>query len=174
MTLLRELKAHHPEIPVVVLTGHGSIESAVEAMKIGAYDYIIKPCNPDEIILVLQRAIETSRLKTENRSLREKLHRYEPPPRSSASRLAIRGVLKMVESVARNRSNVLITGESGTWQGADRPRHPRQAALTPVTRSSPSIAAPSARHCFESQLFGHRRGGVHGGRARPHRVLSGG
>jgi len=161
MTLLRELKEHHPEIPVVVLTGHGSIESAVEAMKIGAYDYIIKPCNPDEIILVLQRAIEASRLKTENRSLREKLHRYEPSAEIIGRSLAIRGVLKMVESVARNRSNVLITGESGTG---------KELIARAIHDSGPYARYPFiAVNCgalsetlLESQLFGHRRGAFTG------------
>ena len=161
LTLLRALKADHPEIPVVVLTGHGSIESAVEAMKIGAYDYIIKPCNPDEIILVLQRAIETSRLKTENRSLREKLHRYEPSAEIIGNSLGIRGVLKMVESVARNRSNVLITGESGTG---------KELIARAIHDSGPYARYPFiAVNCgalsetlLESQLFGHRRGAFTG------------
>lgn len=70
MELLHILRREHPEVPVVMISGHGSIETAVQAIKVGAYDYIEKPFKTDRLILIVSRAIEASRLRRENRELR--------------------------------------------------------------------------------------------------------
>ena len=69
MELLHILRREHPEVPVVMISGHGSIETAVQAIKVGAYDYIEKPFKTDRLILIVSRAIEASRLRRENREL---------------------------------------------------------------------------------------------------------
>jgi DNA-binding NtrC family response regulator len=161
LALLRTVREEFADLPVVVLTGHGSIESAVTAMKAGAVDYLIKPCNPDEILLVMERALDMSRLQRENRALRDRLQRYEPSAEIIGESLGVRGILRMVMSVARNRANVLITGESGTG---------KELIARAIHESGPFARYPFiAVNCgalsetlLESQLFGHRRGAFTG------------
>ncbi|MDX2177457.1 MAG: sigma-54 dependent transcriptional regulator [Candidatus Sumerlaeia bacterium] len=161
LTLLRAVREEHPEVPVIMLTGHGSIESAVAAMKAGAADYLIKPCNADEILLVLERTLDMRRLKSENRQLKERLNRYEPSNEIIGESHLIRGIHGMIQSVARNRSNVLITGESGAG---------KELIARAVHDSGPLARYPFvAVNCgalsetlLESQLFGHRRGAFTG------------
>ena len=114
MTLLKRIRSTYPDLPVVVLTGHGSIQSAVEAMKAGAVDYLIKPADPEEILLVVQRALELRNLRMENRQLKAQLGTQDRSYEIIGHSAAIDHVHEMVRMVARNRSTVLITGESGT------------------------------------------------------------
>jgi two-component system NtrC family response regulator len=162
MALLHRVRERHPDLPVVVLTGHGSIQSAVDAMKAGAVDYLIKPANPEEILLVLQRALEMRDLRAENRQLRSQLgSRFEPTHEIIGESTAVREVLTMVERVSRNRSTVLITGESGTG---------KELIARALHDSGPYARYPFiAVNCgalsetlLESQLFGHKRGAFTG------------
>lgn len=162
LTLLGRIRDTYPDLPVIVLTGHGSIQSAVEAMKRGAMDYLIKPANPEEILLVLQRALEVRHLRLENRQLKAQLGtRFEPSYEIIGRSDSIRHVLQMVERVARNRSTVLITGESGTG---------KELVARAIHDSGPFARYPFiAVNCgalsetlLESQLFGHRRGAFTG------------
>jgi two-component system NtrC family response regulator len=162
MALLHRVRERHPDLPVVVLTGHGSIQSAVDAMKAGAVDYLIKPANPEEILLVLQRALEMRDLRAENRQLRSQLgSRFEPTHEIIGESTAVREVLTLVERVSRNRSTVLITGESGTG---------KELIARALHDSGPYARYPFiAVNCgalsetlLESQLFGHKRGAFTG------------
>jgi len=112
--LLEHAKREYQDIEVILITGHGTIEKAVEAMKLGAYDFITKPFKRAEILSSVRRAIEKHTLASENKFLREQLEK------TNESRLVfigespqVQNVMKLVEKVAPLPSTVLITGESG-------------------------------------------------------------
>ncbi|MGI8545372.1 MAG: sigma-54-dependent transcriptional regulator, partial [Aridibacter sp.] len=114
LEFLEKIKSADAEIPVIVITAFGEVETAVTAMKAGAFDYINKPFNRDEILLTIERAVNFSETKNENRHLRElvdKEFRLENVIGDSAK---MREVLNLVGRVARSGATVLISGESGT------------------------------------------------------------
>ncbi len=162
MTLLKRIRDSYPNVPILVLTGHGSIQSAVEAMKAGADDYLIKPANPDEILMVFKKALEMRNLRVENQQLRSRLRQpVEPAYEIIGHSNAIQSVLEMVQMVARNRSTVLIHGASGTG---------KELVARAIHDSGPFARYPFiAVNCgalsetlLESQLFGHKRGAFTG------------
>ena len=108
--ILEELKRLHPDLPVIIISGHGTIETAVAAIKKGAYDFVEKPFNADRLVLVVNRALEAARLRRENSELRERAPDWGLIGSSSAM-TALRGV---IERVADARSRVLILGPSGS------------------------------------------------------------
>ena len=111
LDLLDRLKKAHPDLPVVIISGHGNIETAVAAIKRGAYDYIEKPFKADRLVLIATRALEASRLKRENRELRERsTYSFEMIGRSSS----INQLRQAIDKVAPTNSRVLITGPSGS------------------------------------------------------------
>jgi two-component system, NtrC family, nitrogen regulation response regulator NtrX len=110
LDLLLEIKQHHPALPVVIISGHGNIETAVAAIKRGAYEYIEKPFNADRLVLVVGRALETSRLKRENEDLRGRAGLDQELIGNSASMRQLRQLLK---KIAPTNSRVLITGPMG-------------------------------------------------------------
>ncbi|MEL7029036.1 MAG: sigma-54 dependent transcriptional regulator, partial [Pseudomonadota bacterium] len=110
LEVLDEVKAQHHDLPVVVISGHGTIETAVSAIKRGAYDFVEKPFKADRLVLLVQRALEASRLKRENTELRAQTNRLELIGRSPA----IAQVRQVIDKVADARSRVLITGPSGS------------------------------------------------------------
>ncbi|MCK6555247.1 sigma-54 dependent transcriptional regulator [Candidatus Binatia bacterium] len=161
MQLLREMHARGIEAATIVLTGHGTIQSAVEAMKLGAGDYLIKPCNPDELLLVAGRLLELRRLRAEVSTLQRQLitiGRFGEIIGNSSSMRQIYGV---IDAVAQNKSNVLITGEHGTG---------KELVARTIHNNGPLAERPFlAINCgalsetlLESQLFGHRRGAFTG------------
>ena len=110
LQLLDILKAEHPEIPVVMISGHGNIETAVAAIKHGAYDFIEKPFKADRLVLVADRALETSRLKRELKHLKQ----MAPLPSSLIGRSAVMSQLRQaIDRVAPTNSRVMIVGPSG-------------------------------------------------------------
>ncbi len=112
--LLETVKQTEPEIVVVVITAYGSVESAVEAMKKGAYHYLSKPLGKDELTLVVQRALQSKQQSDEIRSLRRELQeRYEFHNIIGRSH-SMQQVFKMIEKIAPSESTVIIYGESGT------------------------------------------------------------
>ena len=112
--LLGRLKAMQPDLPVIVLTAHGTIGSAVEAMKLGAFDYLTKPFTRDELRVSLSKALDVAALKAENRRLREIVaERFSFSGMIAGSR-AMRGVIEMASRVAPTDTTVLLSGESGT------------------------------------------------------------
>jgi two-component system nitrogen regulation response regulator NtrX len=111
LALLAQLKKEHPALPVVIMSGHGTVETAVQAIKLGAYDFIEKPFKADRLILVIQRAIEASQLKRENEELRLRSGVDTELVGRSA---AINQLCQSIERVAPTNSRVLITGPAGS------------------------------------------------------------
>lgn len=110
LEILAQLKRQHPELPVVIISGHGNIETAVAAIKRGAYDYIEKPFKADRLVLIVARALETSKLRRENRELKERsAYGNELIGRSSH----INHLRQQIEKVAPTNSRIMISGPSG-------------------------------------------------------------
>lgn len=161
MQLLREMDARGCKPATIVLTGHGTVQSAVEAMKLGAGDYLIKPCDPAELVLVAERLLEVQRLRREVQSLRRELQRFERLGALIGRSAAMQEVYRIVDRVSQNKSNVLITGENGTGK--------ELVARTIHNRGPWSDMPFLAVNCgalsetlLESQLFGHRKGSFTG------------
>ncbi|GAJ23287.1 unnamed protein product, partial [marine sediment metagenome] len=111
MELLEVMKERYPQTPVVILTGYGTIKSAVDTMKKGAYNYLIKPFSPDEILLIANKIMEEENLREENRFLRQEL---EKKGEIITQNEEMRRLKELIEQVARAEATVLITGETGT------------------------------------------------------------
>jgi DNA-binding NtrC family response regulator len=164
LELLQAAKQHNPALPVVVMTAFGSVETAVEAMKAGASDYVLKPFSLAEIRMVVHKELDVSRLREENRSLREALgHKYSHPNIIAGSR-KMQEVLATVERVAPTNSTVLLGGESGV--GKDliaRAIHEKsRRAVGPFIKIN-STAIPE--NLLESELFGYEKGAFTGAAA---------
>jgi DNA-binding NtrC family response regulator len=164
MSLLRGMEGLASRPATVVLTGYGTIQSAVEAMKLGAADYLIKPCNPDELKLVIQRQLEVHALRREVETLRREVHRHRRFGALIGESPAMQQVYQLIDTVSRNKSTVLLTGESGTGK--------ELVARTLHERSPWSKGPFVALNCgavsetlLDSQLFGHRRGSFTGATA---------
>ncbi len=150
MELLHILQREHPEVPVVMISGHGSIETAVQAIKVGAYDYIEKPFKTDRLILIVSRAIEASRLRRENRELRL---RAGPETELIGDGATISQLRQSVDKVAPTGSRVLIHGAAGSGKEvAARMLHAQsRRADQPFVIVNCAAMAPER---MESELFG--------------------
>ncbi|MDR1608732.1 MAG: sigma-54 dependent transcriptional regulator, partial [Deltaproteobacteria bacterium] len=159
--LLVKVKEHSPEIPVILLTAHGTIERAVEAMKEGAFDYLTKPCRNAEILRAVSKALEVSRLARQNKELRAALADRFSFGRLIGKSKPMRELYKYLEKVAPTRANVLITGESGTGKELV-----AQAIHYNSPRSKRSFVAVNcsalSENLLESELFGHEKGAFTG------------
>ncbi len=159
--LLRVIRQRYPHIVVIIITGYGTIESAVEAIKMGAYDYLTKPIIDEEISLVIQRALQQQSLIQENRSLREQLDlRYNLDSIIGHDYKMLR-IYDLVESVAESRTTVLIQGESGTGKSlvARAIHHRSDRKENPFVEVSCGALPESL---LESELFGHVKGAFTG------------
>jgi two-component system, NtrC family, response regulator AtoC len=159
--LLRQVKAVLPRTEVAIMTGHGSIESAVDAMKLGAYDYIEKPFRVEKMRLLLQRMAEKIRLVTENEFLRERVSTEENLDGIIGTSANIQDVLRMISRLKDTRTPVLISGESGTGKElAARAIHFRGSmAQTPFIAVDCGSLVPTL---MESELFGYEKGAFTG------------
>jgi two-component system, NtrC family, response regulator AtoC len=159
--LLRQIKALLPRTEVAIMTGHGSIESAVDAMKLGAYDYIEKPFRVEKMRLLLQRMAEKVRLVTENEFLRERVTAEENLDGIIGTSANIQDVLRMVSRLKDTRTPVLISGESGTGKElVARAIHFRGAmAQTPFVAVDCGSLVPTL---MESELVGYEKGAFTG------------
>ncbi len=159
--ILRESMALHPNTPVIMITAFASTEVAVEAMKLGAYDYITKPFNVDEIKIIIKNAIEKKSLFDENISLREELKgRYQFSNIVGKSD-KIQKVFELIMKVANSKSTVLITGESGTGKElVARAIHHNSDRKDKPFVSISCGAIPET--LLESELFGHQKGAFTG------------
>jgi DNA-binding NtrC family response regulator len=161
MQLLREMNIKERGCAVIVLTGHGTIESAVEAMQRGAADYLTKPCNPDELLLKVDKLLETKRLREEVTQLRREVRAYKKFGELIGQSPAMRQIYSVIGAVSTNKSTVLITGESGTG---------KELVARTIHQQGPWADQPFvAINCgamsetlLDSQLFGHRRGAFTG------------
>jgi DNA-binding NtrC family response regulator len=161
MEVLAHFVANYPETPVIVLTGFGTIGTAVEAMKRGAYDYLSKPANLDEIVLTLQRAIEHKDLKEENVALRSRIHEQLRPDRIIGQSSPMQNLYRMIKRVADTDSTVLITGESGTGKEliANAIHYQSRRSDMPFV---PINCGAIPEELLESELFGHEKGAFTG------------
>ena len=159
--LLRQIKSVLPRTEVAIMTGHGSIESAVDAMKLGAYDYIEKPFRVEKMRLLLQRMAEKVRLVTENAFLRERVSTEESLDGIIGTSANIQDVLRMISRLKDTRTPVLISGESGTGKElVARAIHFRGAmAQTPFVAVDCGSLVPTL---MESELFGYEKGAFTG------------
>ncbi len=165
MDVLRKAKELHAETPVVMITAHGNEKIAVEAMKLGADDYVPKPFDNDEIRLVVRRAVERNQLARENRILRERVEREFGMGNLIGQGAGMRNVFQTVQKVAETDLTVLVRGESGTGKElVAQALHENSAR-----KSEPFIAvncAAISAELVESELFGHEKGAFTGADAR--------
>lgn len=155
--LLERIKVRSPLTPVILITAFGSIESAVKAMKLGAFDYLTKPFDMEELLVVIEKALENRHLKSEVLRLQREVQGRYGFSQVIAKSDAMKGVLDLVSRVCDNPSNILITGETGTGKEMiARLIHyngPRcQKAFVPIN----CAAIPES--LLESELFGHHKG----------------
>ncbi|MFQ5845155.1 MAG: sigma-54-dependent transcriptional regulator [Planctomycetota bacterium] len=159
--LLRQAKRADPSLVVVMLTGYGTIESAVKAMREGAEDYVTKPILDEEMVLTVERALKRRRLTEENERLKRQLRRSFGLDNLVGSDHRMRKIYETLETVAQTRATVLITGESGTG---------KSMIARAIHHASPRKDKPFVEvNCgalpetlLESELFGHKRGAFTG------------
>jgi len=153
-----------PEAPVVLFTAHATIQTAVEAIKAGAFDYITKPFTADQLQVVIERALTQRRLQEENRRLKEQLQESYRFENIIGRSLPMLQVFEVVKKVARSEANVLIVGESGTGKElVARSIHVNSArAAKPFI---PVDCASLPENLLESELFGHEKGAFTGAHA---------
>jgi DNA-binding NtrC family response regulator len=159
--LLKQIKAVLPRTEVAIMTGHGSIESAVDAMKLGAYDYIEKPFRVEKMRLLLQRMAEKVRLVNENAFLRERVTTEENLDGIIGTSSGMQDVLRMISRLKDTRTPVLISGESGTGKElVARAIHFRgMMAQTPFVAVDCGALVPTL---MESEMFGYEKGAFTG------------
>lgn len=161
LEILQAAKDQNSLLPVIVMTAHGTIETAVKAVKDGAYDFLTKPFDPDHLLLVISRALEKQRLITENLLLKEEAASQSGLPRIIGKHPRVLAVIDQINKVAASRTTVLLLGESGTGKELfARALH----GLSP-RRDGSFVAINCAaipRELLESELFGHERGSFTG------------
>jgi DNA-binding NtrC family response regulator len=159
LELVKRLQASSPETPVIILTGHGNVASAVTCLKAGASDYILKPADPEALEIAIERALESRSLRREVRYLRSAAALDADRPAGESP--AWKRVLAMVEAAAASESTVLLLGESGTG---------KELLARRIHQLSPRASGPFIRvNCaavplemWESEFFGHRKGAFTG------------
>jgi len=165
MELQSRLHEAYPELTVIIMTGYASVETAVQALKHGAYDYITKPVDPDELSHLVANALEHKRARREVVRLRENLQEVFPSTELIGKSPAMKKVTELIEMVAPTEATVLITGESGTG---------KEVVARAIHAAGPRRYMPMVTiHCgaltetlLESELFGHEKGAFTGAQYR--------
>ncbi len=158
---LEEIKKYNPSIPIIIITAYSSVESAVAAMKKGAYDYLTKPLDFDELRLNLRRALDHRQLQKENQQLRATINDHFQRAQIIGNSPAITSFLETVSQVAPSEASVLIQGDSGTGKELVAAAIHRNSSR----RDGPFISlncAAITETLFESELFGHEKGAFTG------------
>ncbi|MEI8134203.1 MAG: sigma-54 dependent transcriptional regulator [bacterium] len=155
---LQKIRKIREEVPIIMISGHGTIETAVEATKLGAFDFLEKPPDREKLLLVVRNATQKKQLETQVKFMREKLHGKETMLGSSP---AMRNIRAMIDRVAPTEARVLITGENGTGKelvarGIHSSSKRSQNAFVEVN------CAAIPRDLIESELFGHEKGSFTG------------
>lgn len=161
LELLERFKASHAECEIILLTGQGTIESAVQAMKLGAYDYLSKPFPLKDLEELVAKAYETRTLRKENRQLRAMLERNQPSSEMIGQSPAMQEVFRLIERAGPSGKAILIQGESGTG---------KELVARALHRASPQAdklmvvinCAALPESLLESELFGHEKGAFTG------------
>jgi DNA-binding NtrC family response regulator len=161
MELQKRIHGQDPEIAVIMMTAYATVETAVRALKQGAFDYVTKPIDPDELTHLVRRAVEQRQLKQENVQLRETIDELVSVDTVVGESPALRKVMELVQHVAQTDATVLVVGESGTGKEliaraihANSPR--RYLPIVPVN------CGAVAESLLESELFGHEKGAFTG------------
>jgi len=167
ITLVKALHERAPELPTVVITAHGTIQAAVDAMQHGARDFLMKPCSPETLGLVFDRIARTERLQQENDYLRSEVSGTRATPLIAHSEAMIE-LLRSAARISRSRGTVLVTGESGTGKERIAQYIHQNSSRAEGSFVRVNCAALSEQ-LLESELFGHERGAFTGA----HRQRSG-
>ncbi|HVG33679.1 MAG TPA: sigma-54 dependent transcriptional regulator [Pyrinomonadaceae bacterium] len=167
LDVLKAARAADPDVPVIVMTAFGSIDEAVQAMKDGAHDFLQKPVDSNHLLLLVERALEQARLRTENILLREEWSRRYGFPRIIGESEAIKRAVSETQRVAQTGATVLLLGESGTGKEL----FARAVHHLSPRRNAPFVAINCAaipETLIENELFGHERGAFTGAGERRH------
>jgi two-component system response regulator AtoC len=161
LDLLEQIRAEHPTLPVVLITAYGTIQTAIEAMRKGASDYVLKPFDNENLKLVIGRALDLERVRSENLFLRAQVEESWAAEDMFLSLPSMRAAVDVIEKVARSASPVLVTGETGTGKElAARCIHNRGARRDRLFVPLNCAALPG--ELLEAELFGHARGAFTG------------
>lgn len=164
MVVLRETKNRYPETEVILMTAFATVTDAVDAMKQGAYDYLQKPFEPEEALIVIRRAVERRQLRAEARELTRRLGEVRRDDRLIAQAPAMAPVVDLIQRAARSDSTVLISGESGSGKEVV-----ARAIHEMSPRSSKNFVAVNCgampENLFEAELFGYTKGAFTGASA---------
>jgi len=163
--LMKKIRAMEDPAAVVMMTAFGAVSSAVDAMRAGASDYLTKPLNFEELLVVLDRVFENEQLRRETRQLRQRVRDRIAPNNIIGSAPPMQAVFEIVDQVAPSKATVLLTGESGTG---------KELIANAIHQRSPRASGPFVKlHCaalaeslLESELFGHEKGSFTGAMAR--------
>jgi len=163
--LLRRAQASTPGLPVIILTGHGTIESAVQAMKEGAYDYLTKPVDMQRLTLLVSRALSEWEVKRQYREALQELQKRNQFSNIIGKSEAMRRIFEVVQLVSASKASVLITGDSGTGKEmiADAIHYNSDRKDKPLIKVH---CAALSENLLESELFGHERGAFTGAVSR--------
>ncbi len=161
LELLQLIKEKSPSTEVIMITAYASTDTAIQAMKRGAYDYIIKPFNNDEILLTIEKALKNSQLQRENRRLQQELEKRYGFGNLIGKSPAILKVYELIQRVAQTRANILVTGESGTGKELVA----RAIHYTGPRKDQPFVTVNCGaipEQLMESEFFGHEKGAFTG------------
>lgn len=159
--LIKQISSHYPTLPVIALTGHGNIETAVQTMREGAVDFLTKPFDFDKLSLIVKKSLEASSLRKENERLSQELERMTNERKIIGHSKKLEKVMDLIKTVAPTITTVLITGESGT--GKELVADAIQSLSNRSDKSFVKVNCASlSPTLLESELFGHEKGAFTG------------